>query len=302
MPEPEESPASVLPVAAAPPQEAPVPASSPAASSSEPPKVDQAIEQPKAEDKAPELTADKPTLLETLDKEKPEEEKKEDPKEAEKPAEAKPEEKKDDPKSEAKPGEPEKAAEPVKTEAPVEYKFQLPEALRADEEKMGEFTGILNEVKAPAEVGQKLIDLHSKAMTAYAEHVSKEQHRAFNETRDSWRKEILADPVLGGAGYETAMGAVARMRDMLVPKEIMESRKWPDGTARLSKLEEFLRVTGAGDHPVFHHILHTAAKYFDEPSMPPSNINPPPNNGRDPRARGKGVLYDHPRSNPNGRQ
>lgn len=221
------------------------------------------------------LASERPSLLETFDK-------KDAAKDAAKPTEAKP--------ADAKPVDPAKPAE-----TPIEYKYTLPETLTMDDALKGEVHSAFDAFRAnPAEGAQALIDLHAKSMQQFAEQVARDQHKVFNQTRDQWNKEIMADPVIGGAGHLTAMGAVARMRDMLVPSEMMAPRKWGDGSPRPSEFEEFLRITGAGDHRVFNRILHNAARFFDEPQARdmPTEIKPPKGNGRAP----KGGIYNHPSS------
>ena len=248
---------------------------------------------------------DTPTLLETVG----------DKKEEAKPAEAKPADK----VAEAKPGEakpaevakpedkkPEaeaKPAEPVKP-APVDYKYTVPETLKLDDALKGELHSALDEFRTnPAEGAQKLIDLHTKTMTDFVAAQEKRQREVFAETNKNWHKEILADPELGGSGYQTTQAAIARMRDMLVSPADAAPRKWDDGSPRMSAFQEMCRVTGVGNHPVFWRMLHNVAKWLDEPQADnqPTEIKPPPDLGRNPARRGKEVLYDHPRSNPSGR-
>lgn len=214
------------------------------------------------------------------------------------PAEVKTEEPAAEPVAEAKVEEPkveEKPAdEPVEkpVEAadlpPITYEFKLPEQLKDDGDKMSAFTGVLSESRVPPEAGQKLLDMHATAMQSYAEKVQQDQLKVWNDTRAEWRKQVLADPQLGGAGHQTSMSAIARMRDLFVGEKDMPA------------FDEFLRVTGAGDHPAFLKLLHSAARHFDEPGMPPSNPKPPANNGQGPKGRFRDVIYDNPRSTPGG--
>jgi hypothetical protein len=214
------------------------------------------------------------------------------------PAEAKPAEptKPADAKTEAKPAEvkPEEAkpAEPVKPE-PVEYKYALPETIKLDDARKGELHAALDEFRAnPAEGAQRLLDMHAAQMQRFAETTLENQHKAFADTRKGWRTEVLA---VGGAGHQTAMQAVARARDALVPSEMLEPRKYDDGSPRLSQFEEFLRVTGAGDHPVFARILHNADRFISEAPFTPIEIAPPPNNGRAPGDRFARLYPNTPR-------
>jgi len=228
--------------------------------------------------------AAEPTLLEAFDAAKEADKAKDAKPEAKTEAkpEAKPEEKVTEPAKEAAP------AEPAKLE-PVEYKYTLPETLKMDDALKGSLHEALDGFRSnPAEGVQKLIDLHNQQMLAHDQHLRQEQVRVFNETRKDWRTKVMADEQIGGAGYQTSMGAIARMRDMAVPE------------ADRGDFESFLRVTGAGDHPAFLKMMHNFARFFDEPGLPPPNPQPTgKDGGRAPNRRA--VMYDNPRS-PGNRQ
>lgn len=272
-----------------------------------------------AADAAPPLASERPSLLETFMKDgaaeaaaakakeepaKPEGEVK--PAELAKAAEAKPAEPVKA-AADAKPPEPVKAPEPVvvppPAPEPVKYEFALPEGLRADEKKIDAFSALLNEAHLPAElgkvVGEKLLGLHNEAAKEYSDFVAREQHRIFNETRNTWNKDVLAHPEIGGAGHVTAMRAIARARDALLSSSEPGT---PAYAADAAQLEDFLRITGAGDHPVYLAMLHRAARFIDEPQAGdmPTNIRPTPQNGARP-GNFKQVMYDNPRSTQNGR-
>lgn len=296
---PIEQPASAAPpVAEAPQAHVPdsPPAAAPAVANAEPAAAP-------AETAAPAATEPAPTLLQQFDKdnaakpaegEKPAAEAAADGKPGEKPAEpAKPAEPKpgEAKPAEAKPGE--KPAE-AKAEAPklepVAYEYALPETIKMDDALKGEFHTALDAFRAdPAKGVQPLIALHEKTMSDYATHLQNEQVRVWNDTRKGWNTDALADEQIGGSGHQTAMGAIARMRDLFVSEK--------DRPA----FEQFLQVTGAGDHPAFLKMLHNAARLYDEPAMPPSNVKPPATNGQNPNGR-RGIMYDHPRSNSNRQQ
>lgn len=176
--------------------------------------------------------------------------------------------------------EPPPAAEPV---TPVYEPFTLPEGITAEPERLAAYTETLGKFGVSQEAGQALIDMHAAQMQQYATHLASEQHRVFAETRKGWRDQVMADEEIGGAGHQTAMAAVARMRDLLVPER------------NRGAFNEFLRVTGAGDHPEFLRLMHSAARAFDEPAIPAAPHRPPPNNGMPPRGT-RGAVYDHPSS------
>src|SRR5579864_987075 len=271
MPEHQEqlpNPAAVVPTpAAALPEPAPSPgvavAAAPAEPTPSPAPVDPApalapeTGQPPAET----VPASEPSLLEKFDKEKPQEQ-----------------------PGEAKPGDQPKPVEPAPAQpaapVPVNYEYTLPETLKMDDSLKGDVHKAFDAFRAdPAKGAQGLIDQHAKTMLDYATFLSNEQHRIFNETRRSWVNEVMSDPQLGGSGHRTAMGAIARMRDQFVPE------------ADRPAFEQFLRVTGAGDHPQFLKLLHNVSRFYDEPPLPPPNPKPTPTNGLPPK-RGMRSLYN----------
>ena len=160
---------------------------------------------------------------------------------------------------EAKPGEKQVAPTEPAAPAQVEYAYKLPETIKFGDGDKEKVHAAFDAFRAdPAKGAQALVDLHNERMAAYAADTLKRQYDTFNDTRKGWVKEVMADPDIGGSGFRTSMGAIARMRDMFVS---------PD---RKDRFESFLRVTGAGDNPEFLHMLHNVARAFDEPPLPPS--------------------------------
>ncbi len=268
------APTPTEPVTAAPPVDPPkeVPATV-----AETPSLLEAIKVPGAEEPAKETKVEEPAKVEEKSAEKPAEQKAE-----EKPAEA--------PKV-----EPEKPA-------PVEYKYELGDDLVLNDERRGEFHGVLDAYRAdPANV-QPLIDFHRKTMADYAQAVSDRQHKVFNDTRAGWNKEIMSDEQLGGSGFETTKIAVARARDMLTSDAPVGSEQYRRDQLAV---DQFMRVTGAGDHPVFWKMLHNASRRIlerDSSEIPHEGITPPADNARGPNTRQnrRALIYNHPTS-PNNR-
>ena len=291
VPAPEIAPApavaAVQPAAPAPPAAEPAPASpAPAAASATVAPAPALAAKPAEPPPEPAPVAAAPTLLEKFDKEKSDAEAAKAPAAADAVKPATPAAKPTEP---AKPGETPAAAAAAAAPAPVEYKYTLPETIKMDDAMKGEVHKAFDDFRAnPAEGAQGLINLHEKTMQVFAQHLSNEQYRIFAETRQNWAKPVLSDTEIGGSGHQTAMGAIARMRDLLVPEKDRP------------QFEEFLRVTGAGDHPQFLKLLHQAARYYDEPTLPPPNPRPPAGNGQRPGRRLRDI-YDHPRSTAEGR-
>ena len=244
----------------------PVVAVEPAVSVASPP-VPAETAAPPSESKAvePIHPSETPTLLEKVQA------KTEEPKPIEA---AKPEEKKPEP-VEAKP-------EPTAPTS-VEYKYTLPETLKMDDALKGEVHAALDAFRTnPVDGVQSLIDLHAKQMQAFAQETLRNQIKTFNDTRQDWVKQVMADADLGGAGHDTAMGVVARMRDRYVSSH----KPGTPGYAKdMDAFNAMLRVTGVGEHPIFLKLLHRVGRDFDEPEAPLSTPRPPPDLGKRPPGR-----------------
>lgn len=182
-------------------------------------------------------------------------------------------------------------SQPPASVEPVKYELKLPEGVPVDQEKLTAYTGLLQERGIAPEVGQQLLDMHHESINQVATALAKHQWDAFGETRRGWRTEIMADEQLGGSGHQTTMQAVARVRDGFISRAPEGS---PQRLADEKKFEEFLRVTGAGDHPAFIRLLHNVAAALDEPAAPAPGYTPPKDIGRP--AGKQGTMYDHPTS------
>lgn len=246
-----------------------------------------------------------PSLLEKFDADQkvaaapPEEAKPADLAPTDKPADAKPVE---EPKTDAEPAAVEEVppvdAEPAAALEPIDYfeKLSIPETLKLDDAMKGDVVKALDAFRAdPVAGAQGLIDLHNRTMTDFAEHMGREQHRVWNETRQGWVKEVMADPVLGGAGFQTAMGKVAQARDVFVSAHKPGT---PAYEADRASFDQMLSITGVGDHPAMLRFLHNAQRYVREAAPPPPDPKPPKDIGKAPGRKGLGSIYTHPTSNP----
>jgi len=207
------------------------------------------------------------------------------------------EEKSEDEKAE---GEPDTDAEADKVEEPPELEpidyfaeeagLKIPENLSLSDEQRGELTSALDAFRADPQRGaQALLDMHANQMAAYAQQVSDKQWETFRETQAEWMKEVLADPVIGGAGHDTAMKRIAAARDHLVSDHKPGT---PEYQADLDEFNAAMRITGAGNLKPVLRMMHRAGKLVREADIPPPNPAPPKDAGRDPRRRGK-LNYDN---------
>lgn len=300
-----------VPEVAIPPQaDAPAAIAAPAAGetvapapAAEAPVVQPVVEAPVVE--APVVAEKVPSLLESAeapaDPLKPAEEK---------PVEAKPAEEKpvvEDKPVEEKPAEEVKPAEEAKPEEevaiveppvldPVDYKYELPEVVVMDDAQRGEFHTALDAFRAnPVEGAQSLIEMHTKAMTQYAEKVSRDQWDAFADTKKRWQVDTMADEQIGGNNWNTAKKQIALVRDQFVSRHPRGSDEY---VAERNSFIHMLDSTGAGDHPAMLKFLHNFARFVNEPAAPIiSDVKQVPERGH----RGGNPLHDNPRSTPTGR-
>lgn len=170
--------------------------------------------------------------------------------------------------------------------APEEIKyeqFNIPDGFSVDNEKLGEYQQLLAQHRLPQEIGQKFIDMHIQALQNVVNEAQSSHANQIKTQRENWRNQVKSDDQLGGAGFQTTLQSVAKMRDMFYPQE------------RIQEFNDFLRETGAGDHPVFWRLLNNVAKKFGEPVIPTIQPQPPKDRGPKPGDR-KTTLYDHPSS------
>ena len=209
-------------------------------------------------------------------------------KDAAPPADAKPSDKKEPAADAAKPGDKVADAKPAEPPAPIEYAFTYPDGVKPDDvnpERMGAFTGILNEVRASPEVGQKLLDLHLGEVTRVAQEADQRalerQWDVFTAQNKDWRDKVMADPELGGSRHATAIKTVMGLIDAFSLRE--QTGKNPRSAdtiaAERKELLDVARATGAVNNPTFLRLLHWAGDRIaregsPRPAPPPRQQNP----------------------------
>ena len=209
-------------------------------------------------------------------------------KDAAKPADAKPSDKKEPAADAAKPGEKPADAKPAEPPAPIEYAFTYPDGVKPEDlnaERLGAFTGILNEVRATPEVGQKLLNLHLEEASRLAQEVeqraSERQWDVFANQQKDWRDRVMADPELGGSRHATAIKTVMGLIDAFSLR-VPENGKARDAGVIAAERKELLdvaRMTGVANNPTFLRLLHWAGDTLTRegkarPAPPPRQQTP----------------------------
>lgn len=157
-----------------------------------------------------------------------------------------------------KPADPKTEDKPV-DDKPIEYEpFKLPEGLKVDEAKLGDFTKIAAEARIPQEVAQQLVDLYSSEIKQLTE----APMRAWTDLQTSWRNEVINDPEIGGAKLDQNLAMIKTGLKNLLGEQS-------------GKFFEALNVTGAGNNPDIVRGLFKAA----QPHAPATPVSGKPGGG-----------------------
>lgn len=159
------------------------------------------------------------------------------------------------------------AALPVK---PEDIKITVPEGIKIDEAQMTAIKGILADATlTPEQRGQKLVDLHAKALQAAAN----EPYAEWDKTQAQWQKDVKADKEIGGANFDPMQAGIGKLITKL-------------GGGDANKIREAFVFTGAGNNPEIIRLLHRAAQALNEPGHV-GGSKPAPDGGKNPAE----VLY-----------
>jgi hypothetical protein len=125
------------------------------------------------------------------------------------------------------------AAESEGVKTPTEYEaFTLPEGIKVDEELLGEFKSVAQELNLSQKDAQKLADIQAKAEV--------KRQQAMEKVKQDWREASLADQEFGGEKLQVNLG---------VAKKAMDTFATPE-------MRKLLDESGFGNHPeVIRHFI-----------------------------------------------
>ncbi len=309
MPGPDELPAPVAAPASAPESAAPV---APAEAAPAAPVARPEVAAPAPEAAAPAPTKEfAPSLLDeaaktpTAEPPKPDDASKD-----AKPADGQPPAAKEPAAADAKPGDKSAEAKPAEPPAPIEYAFTLANekgervpiaADQIDPERMGAFTGLLQEARVAPEAAQKMIDMHVAEVARAVDMRDQRQWDVFANTQKEWRDAVMADPELGGSRHATATRTVMSLIDAFNtrPDENGKARSAEAIAAERKDLLDVARITGVANNPTWLRLLHWAGdKFVREPQARPA---PPPRApAQNPATRGLRRYQNTTPANANG--
>lgn len=139
-------------------------------------------------------------------------------------------------------------APPPEQEAPVSYELAFPDDIdpsTVNEERIGTLKSILAESKVPAEKGQELLNMHLDELRAMHSQTVDSMVQAFNDQQAQRVAEVKADPQLGGARLETAMGECMQV-----------IRRFGGDEAEQAALRAELKASGLGNSARFLRLLN----------------------------------------------
>lgn len=159
------------------------------------------------------------------------------------------------PEGEGEPKPDEGLAEAPPPLTPDSYQFKLPDGVTPDEATLTSLKETLATSQVPAEVGQKLIDMHVAELNKSAEAFAQGQAAAWTTTVDQWKSEVEADPELGGDKKPIVTAAIARALD-----------EYGDPSTR-----QAFDLTGVGWNPHVIKFIYRMAAALNEGSPHPAS-------------------------------
>lgn len=200
--------------------------------------------------------------------------------------------------ADGKPGDqaqPGAEGEPAAPSAPIEYAFTMEgedgarvalDLSQVDQERLGAFTGLLNEARVAPETAQRFVDMHLAETRRVADQVATRQWEVFQEQQRASRDEVMADPVLGGSRHDTAMKDIMKAIDGWSSRRTDAPRSADEIQAERQQLMDDFRATGIANRRSLLSLLH----YFGETFYKEATPRPaPPPRAPAPTGRDRGL-------------
>lgn len=142
---------------------------------------------------------------------------------------------------------------PPEAVKPEDYKFELPEDVQIDEERLGEIRSLFSSLNDGKGIDPKDAQAIVKAHVDAIKKADEAYTKAFNDQRETWRQEILADKDMGGEKLE---------------KEIIPAinRAWQQvlSATEIKELKTRLLATGMDNNPMLVKSLWKLSQPFVE--------------------------------------
>lgn len=148
--------------------------------------------------------------------------------------------------------------------APKEVQFDsfaLPEGIQMDNEGMSKFTSILKTLELEGKAdhallqtqGQELVNFHVNELKKQAEGIQKYMETAWEKQRNTWKEEVLADPVLGGNRFQGTIDSAL---------EFIRTHGGTDDEQK--EFRSLMDTSGLGNNKIMIRFFANAGKAFKE--------------------------------------
>lgn len=143
---------------------------------------------------------------------------------------------------------------------PAYEPFTLPEEVKLDSDKLGEFTKLLGEFESTKpdhaafqKFGQDLVNRYVEGVKDTLKAYETSLINLHEENKMTWFRAFEADPQIGGNNKMTTVEAAKAFRD-----------KFAGTPEQLSEFRSLMTQTGVGNHPALLRIFANAQAAFDK--------------------------------------
>lgn len=161
---------------------------------------------------------------------------------------------------------PEKDAAPAPEAAPIVYEFEYPEGFdrgTLDNERMNEFTTLLNSDRVPQERAQKLLDMHVSEVQRASINALDQVWQSYHKTQNEWKSQIRDDREFGGDRLPFTKASANAFIE-----------QYGGSAEDQAQLRRDLFNTGAGNSPALVRAMARAGRALAQEGRPV--VAPPP--------------------------
>jgi hypothetical protein len=148
------------------------------------------------------------------------------------------------------------------TAPPPKYEpFTLPEDVKLDDKKLGEFTSLLAELETSGKAsheavqafGQKAVEFYVNEVKDVVNNITKVYQDAWDKQKVTWKEQFLADPEIGGNRFQTTVDSA------------LTFIRTHGGTAeQQQEFRNLMETSGLGNHPAMIRLLAKAGEAMSE--------------------------------------
>jgi hypothetical protein len=148
------------------------------------------------------------------------------------------------------------------TAPPPKYEpFTLPDDIKLDDTKLGEFTSLLAELETSGKAsheavqafGQKAVEFYVNEVKDVVNNITKVYQDAWDKQKVTWKEQFLADPEIGGNRFQTTVDSA------------LTFIRTHGGTAeQQQEFRNLMETSGLGNHPAMIRLLAKAGEAMSE--------------------------------------